>query len=233
MLIDNGQMVLKIAGNAKKCALFTSVDHEAYNELQNYNLDMVTKFSVKKYKAHNTYNQSQAIANEYKSTAYAGPPTSSTGSIANDDETYISVLEETLARLTTECELAFAVTNRAAERTPSNTLAANTMNEFCQQLMTEMRNEMAKVLTAATTKAKEGTGNGGGGTGGSGMGGVGAGGGTGHLHGCRNGCNLPLCPHCGKNGKHKPDDCFLLPENAGKKPANFIDGKFVYEKKVE
>ncbi len=40
-------------------------------------------------------------------------------------------------------------------------------------------------------------------------------------------------PHCGTNGKHKPDDCFLLPANAGKKPANFIDGKFVYEKKVE
>jgi hypothetical protein len=45
--------------------------------------------------------------------------------------------------------------------------------------------------------------------------------------------NLPLCPHCGKNGKHKPDNCFLLPANACKKLANFIDGKFVYEKKVE
>ncbi len=44
MSIDNGQMVLKITENAKKCALFTSVDHEAYNELTNYNLDMVMKF---------------------------------------------------------------------------------------------------------------------------------------------------------------------------------------------
>jgi hypothetical protein len=159
--------------------------------------------------------------------AYAWPPTSGTGSISNNDETYISVFEEMLARLTMECESAFAVTTRSAKRTPSNTLATNTMNEFCQQLMTEMKNEMAKVLVVATTAAKTGTGNRGGGTGG-----VGAGGGTGRLRGCKNGSDLPLCPHCGKNGKHKPDNCFLLPANAGKKPANFIDGKFVYEKKV-
>ncbi len=56
MLIDNGQMVLKITENTKKCALFTSVDHKAYNELPNYNLDTVMKFWVKKYKTHNTYN---------------------------------------------------------------------------------------------------------------------------------------------------------------------------------
>ncbi len=193
----------------------------------------MTKFWVKKYKAHNTYNQLQAIANEYKSAAYAGPATSSAGSIANDDDTYISVLEETLARLTTEHELAFAVTNRAAKRTSGNTLAMNMMNEFCQQLMTEMKNEMAKVLAVATTAAKACTSNGGGGTGGGGTGGVGPGGGTGRSCGCRNGSDLPLCPHCGKKGKHKPDNCFSLPANAGKKPENFIDGKFVYEKKVE
>ncbi len=35
MLIDDGQMVMKITENAKKCALFTSVDHEAYYELPN------------------------------------------------------------------------------------------------------------------------------------------------------------------------------------------------------
>ncbi len=107
------------------------------------------------------------------------------------------------------------------------------MNNLCQQLMTEMKNEMAKVLTAAMTAAKAGTSNKGGGTGGSGTGGVGTGGCTGRLCGCRNGSNLPLCPYFGKNGKHKPDDCFFLPANVGKKPANFIDGKFVYEKKVE
>jgi hypothetical protein len=138
-----------------------------------------------------------------------------------------------LACLTMEHELAFAVTTRSAKRTPSNTLATNTMNEFCQQLITEMKNEMAKVLAVATTAAKAGTGNGGGDTGGGGTGRGGAGGGTGLLRGRRNGSDLPLCSHCGKNGKHKPDDCFLLPANVGKKPANFIDEKFVYEKNME
>ncbi len=112
--IDDGQMVLKITENAKKCTLFTSVDHEVYDELPNYNLDMATKFWVKKYKTHNTYNQLQAITNEYESAAYAGPPTSGAGSIGNNDETYISVLKERLAHLTMEHELAFAVTTRSA-----------------------------------------------------------------------------------------------------------------------
>jgi hypothetical protein len=153
--------------------------------------------------------------------------------LATTMKPYISVLKETLGCITTKLELAFAVTTRSAKRTPSNTLAMSTMNNFCQQLMTEMKNEMAKVLAAATTAAKAGTGNRGGGTGGGGMGGVGTGGGTGRLRGHRNGSNLTLCPHCGKNGKHKPDNCFMLPANAGKKPTNFIDGKFVYETKVE
>jgi hypothetical protein len=42
--IDDRQMVLKITENAKKCTLFTSMDHEAYDELPNYNLNTVTKF---------------------------------------------------------------------------------------------------------------------------------------------------------------------------------------------
>jgi hypothetical protein len=174
--------------------LFTSVDHEAYKEQPNYDLNMVRKFWVKKYKAHNTYNQLQAIMKEYKSAAYAGPPTSSTGSIANDDETYISILKETLAHLMTELESVFAVTTRSAKRTPSDTLATNTLNNFCQQLMAEMKNEMAKVLAVATTAAKAGTGNGGGGTGGGGTGGVGVGGGTGCLRGRRNGSDLHYVP---------------------------------------
>ncbi len=81
----------------------------------------------------------QAITNEYKSTAYSGPPTSGAGSIGNNNETYIFVLKEMLAHLMTEHELAFAVTTRSAKRTPSNMLATN-MNNFCQQLMTEMKN---------------------------------------------------------------------------------------------
>jgi hypothetical protein len=182
------------------------------------------KFWVKKYKLHNTYNQLQAIANAYKSVAYAGPPTSAANSISTNNEAYISTLKETLVRLTRERELAFAVTTRSAERTSSNTLTMSTIKYFHQQLMTEMKNEMEKVLAAATTAAKTGTGNRGGGTGGGGTGGVGAGGNTGHRHGRKNGNNLPLCPHCGKNGRHKPDNCFALPANAGKKLANFING---------
>jgi hypothetical protein len=42
--IDGGQMVLKITENVKKYTLFTSMDHKAYNELPNYDLDTVTKF---------------------------------------------------------------------------------------------------------------------------------------------------------------------------------------------
>ncbi len=42
MSIDNRQMVLKITENAKKCALFASVDHKGYEELPNYALDPVT-----------------------------------------------------------------------------------------------------------------------------------------------------------------------------------------------
>jgi hypothetical protein len=56
MLIDNGQTVLMITEDAKKCALFTSMDHEAYDELQNYDLNTVMMFWVKKYKVRNTYN---------------------------------------------------------------------------------------------------------------------------------------------------------------------------------
>jgi hypothetical protein len=80
------------------------VDHKAYSKLPNYDLDTATKFWVTKYKTHNTYNQMQAIVNEYKSVAYAGPPTSGACSISNNNETYISVLDGTLARLTTEHE---------------------------------------------------------------------------------------------------------------------------------
>ncbi len=83
------------------------------------------------------------------------------------------------------------------------------------------------------TAAKTGIGNRGGGTGGGGTGGVSAGGDTGRRHGRKNGSNLSLCTHCQKNGTHKPDDCFALPANAGKKPANFINGRFVHQKKAE
>ncbi len=55
MAIDDGRMVLKITENAKKYALFTNADHEAYGNLPIHNPNAVIKFWVKKYKAHNTY----------------------------------------------------------------------------------------------------------------------------------------------------------------------------------
>jgi hypothetical protein len=72
--IDDGRMVLKITENAIKYALFTKADHKAYNDLPIHDLNAVIKFWVKKYKARNTYQQTQAVANQYESVAYAGPP---------------------------------------------------------------------------------------------------------------------------------------------------------------
>jgi hypothetical protein len=156
MAINDGCMVLKITENAKKYALFTNVDHKAYNDLPIHDLDAVIKFCLKKYKVHNTYQQTQAVANQYKSAAYAGPPPNKEA-IGNDVATYISALEETVAHLVMERETAYAATNaattKAAAMSPGNTLSANTLNDFQSQLLTEMRNEMKKVLVAATTAA--------------------------------------------------------------------------------
>ena len=226
MAINDGRMVLKITENAKKYALFTNADHEAYNDLPIHNLDTVIKFWVKKYKAHNTYQQTQAVANQYKSAAYAGPPTNKEA-IGNDDATYISALEETMPRLAIEQETAYAATNaattKAAAMSPGDTLAANTLNDFQNQLLTEMRNEMKKVLVAAMTAAATGSSARGGDTAKDG----------GKERWRKTRSDLPLCPHCKRNGKHKPEDCFSLPANADKKPANFIDGRYVNGKKKE
>ncbi len=226
MAIDDGRMILKITENAKKYALFTNADHKAYNDLPIHNLDAVIKFWVKKYKAHNTYQQTQAVAKEYKSAAYARPPPNEEV-VGNDDATYISALEEMVACLATEQETAYAATNattaKVAAMSPGNTLAANTLNDFQNQLLTEMRNEMKKVLVAATTAVATGSGARGGDTA--------KDGGKECWH--KTISDLPLCPHCKKNGKHKPEDCFSLPVNADKTPANFINKRYVNEKKKE
>ena len=86
-------MVLKITENAKKCALFTDINHKLYDELPDHALDTVTKFWVKKYKAHTKYIWAQTSANDYESAAYTGPPHNVAGSINDDNETYISALE--------------------------------------------------------------------------------------------------------------------------------------------
>ncbi len=187
MAIDDGRMVLKIMENAKKYALFTNADHKAYDDLPIHDLDAVIKFWVKKYKAHNTYQQTQAEANQYKSAAYAGPPPNKEA-VGNDDATYISALEEMVARLATEREMAYAATNatttKASAMSPGNTLAAKTLNDFRNQLLMEIRNEMKKVLVAAMTAAATGSGAGGGDTA--------KNGGKECWHKTRS--NLPLCP---------------------------------------
>jgi hypothetical protein len=131
--INDGCMVLKITENAKKYALFTNADHKAYKDLPIHDLDTVIKFWVKKYKAHNTYQKTQALVNQYKSAAYAGPPPNKEA-VRNDNTTYISALEETVACLATERETVYAATNaattKAATMSPGNTLAANTLNDF-------------------------------------------------------------------------------------------------------
>ena len=84
--------------------------------------------------------------------------------------------------------------------------------------MTEVKNEMKKVLAAATTAATT-CGNTSGGNNARGQ--------------SRTRGELKLCPHCNKKGTHKPEDCFMLLTNAAKKPANFIDGRYVNQKKKE
>ncbi len=226
MAINDECMVLKITENAKKYALFTNADHEAYDNLLIHDLDAVIKFWVKKYKAQNTYQQTQPVANQYKSAVYAGPPPNEEA-VGNDDATYISALEETVACLATEQETAYAATNAATTKVaamlPGDTLAANTLNDFQSQLLTEMRNKMKKVLAAAMTAAATGSGARGGDTAKDG----------GKERWRKTRSDLPLCPHCKRNGKHKPEDCFSLPANADKKPANFINRRYLNGKKTE
>ena len=94
---------------------------------------------------------------------------------------------------------------------------ASTLSDFCAQLMTEVKNEMKKVLAAATTAARTGGNTGGGNNA--------VGGGRRKARG-----EFTLCPHCNKKGTHKPEDCFMLPATVTKKPANFIDGQYVNQK---
>ena len=77
---------------------------------------------------------------------------------------------------------------------------------------------MKKVLVAATTAAATGSGARGGNTA------TAKDGGKERWHKPRS--DLPLCPHCKRNRKHKLEDCFSLPANADKKPANFINGRY-------
>ena len=74
------------------------------------------KFWVKKYKVHNTYQQTQAVSNQYKSAAYASPPPNVTTAAINNDATYISALKETVTHLREERKTALATTVRLHSR---------------------------------------------------------------------------------------------------------------------
>ncbi len=96
--VNNQRMVLKITANAMKCPLFTQLDHENYDALGVYDLQTVKAYWIKKYKAHKKYNRDQEGTNESESAAFAVPPPSNAISVGNDYDTYVSALEETIAR---------------------------------------------------------------------------------------------------------------------------------------
>ena len=132
-----------------------------------------------------------------------------------------------MACLATDQETAYAATNATTAKVAAislgDTLAATTLNDFQNHLRTEMRTEMKKVLVAAMTAVATGSGARGGDTAKDG----------GKECWRKTRSDLLLCPHCKRNGKHKPEDCFSLPANAEKKPANFINGRYVNGKKME
>ena len=135
MTINDGRMALKITENAKKCALFTTADHKAYDNLPSNNLAKVIKFWVKKYKAHKTYQRNQTVTNQYKSVAYSGPSPNVTVAAENDDTTYISAFEETVKQLATERDKVYAATKKPTQM-PGDALMTSTLTNFCFQLMT-------------------------------------------------------------------------------------------------
>jgi hypothetical protein len=86
--IDDERMVLTIAANAMKCALFTQQDHEGYNDLATKDLATVKTYWIKKYKAHKKFNRDQSATNEYESAAYTMEPPPN--SVPNEVDTYVS-----------------------------------------------------------------------------------------------------------------------------------------------
>ena len=218
--IDEARMVLTITANAMKCPLFTQLDHEHYDDLANHDIATVKTYWVKKYKAHKKFNRDQSATNEYESAAFTmePPPSVVPPTGGNHYDTYVSALEDVIARQLMQREDALIVNTNA---TPTITMA---------NIMAEMKKELTAMMAVMAANNSGGTGSGG------------AGGGDGG--GGRNrrrrqnygkdadGKDLPKCPHCSKPATHKAEDCFSLPKNEEKmKAAGFVDGKFV--KKVE
>ena len=77
------------------------------------------------------------MSNQYKSTAYSGPPPNITVAAGNNDATYISALEETVKQLATERKNACATTTKPT-LSPGDASMASTLNDFRTQLMTEV-----------------------------------------------------------------------------------------------
>jgi hypothetical protein len=205
--IDDERMVLTIASQAMKCALFTQQDHEGYNELTTKDLASVKTYWVKKYKAHKKFTRDQLATNEYESAAYTTEPPPP--SVPAEIDTYVSALEDIIARQMTEREDALTINTTTA--TPATSTAG-------------LEAEVKRLTTLVTTlMATNGGGGGGGGEGG------------GRRRSQRgkdkDGNPLPKCPHCNKPATHKPDDCFSLAKNEEKrKAAGFEDGKFTNKK---
>ena len=84
--------------------MFTKEDNEKYDSLMANDLVTVRTFWVKAYKAHTTYIQSKAGANEYESAAYATQLPTTISTSGSDTGTFISMLKETVAQLMTECK---------------------------------------------------------------------------------------------------------------------------------
>ena len=131
----------------------------------------------------------------------------------HDYDTYVSALEDVIARQLVDCEDALTV----------NTTTTPTV--LPTEIMAAKKKEMTAMMATMAASSN------GGAAGGSGTG-NGTGGGKCKGRVKRDYENMPECPHCTKKAMHKPEDCFSLPANADKmKKANFVDGRFV--KKVE
>lgn len=223
--IDDERMVLTITANAMKCPLFTQIDHEGYDDIRTKDLTTVTTYWVKKYKAHKKFNRDQSATNEYESAAFTmvSPPPSE---VPPDYDTYVSALEDVIARQLVDREDALTINTAATTATTSTASMANLMAE------------VTRLTTLVTTMAAANGGGGGGGAGGgggdSGAGGGGGGGGRRRKYQYgkdKNGNDLPKCPNCNKPATHKAEECFSLPKNEEKKKAaGFVDGKFTKKK---
>ena len=142
------------------------------------------------YKAHKKFNRDQSATNEYKSAAFTvePPPSVVPPTGENDYDTYVSALEDVIARQLVEREDALTVNTNA---TPTITMA---------NIMVEMKKELTAMIAGMAANN----------SGGPGSGGAGGGEGGGGRRRLKqkygkdaDGKDLPKCPHCSKPATHK------------------------------